>query len=301
MINFKKVSLLIAVLFLSACNSESQGNSSMTDKSTANIEPFVCAFEKDHLPEVDPELEKQYQEVRAYEKKQIPNKDEVNITNRYQLLADQGHWKAASQLATRYLYGKGTEQSYFKAVEWFQWMADRDIPLGYYNLAVMAEKGLALKEDKEGAWKYYHRAAQFGNPQAQYRLGEIYIYIKREDDIGVAYHRCAEQQEYRNSADALGSFYQIAEENYPKALYYYQAAAALGRINSMLTLEGVFRDGDFGYEINETLADKYDKLYDRLDKNPDLKFPNLSEMLPLPHHPTLGRYNPETDQNEMTE
>ena len=160
---------------LCACNSESQGNSSMSEKSIPKIEPFICAFEKDHLPDVDPELERQYQEIRAYEKKQIPNKDEVNITNQYQLLADHGHWKAASQLATRYLYGKGAEQSYFKALEWFQWMADRDIPLGYYNLGVMAEKGLALKEDKEGAWLYYHRAAQLGSPQAQYRLADIYI------------------------------------------------------------------------------------------------------------------------------
>lgn len=301
MINFKKVSLLIAILLLSACNSELQGNSSMTEKITPKIEPFVCAFEKDHLPDVDPELEKQYQEIRAYEKKQIPNKDEVNITNQYRLLAEQGHWKAVSQLATRNLYGKGTEQSYFKAVEWFQWMADRDIPLGYYNLAVMAEKGLALKKDKEGAWKYYHRAAQLGNPQAQYRLAEIYIYPRNDNATGLPYHLCAAKQGYRDSADALGSFYKIAEENYPKALYYYQAAAALGRTGSMLTLEGFFRDGDFGYEINESRAVQYDKLYDRLKKNPDLRFPNLSEMLPLPAHPEQGLYNPETDQNEMPE
>ena len=67
----------------------------------------------------------------------------------------------------------------------------------------------------------------------------------------------------------------------------------------MLTLHQTFREGSFGYEVDQIMADKYDKLYDRLDKNPDLKFPNLSEMLPLPYHPTLGRYNPETDQNEM--
>ncbi|BBB24996.1 conserved hypothetical protein [Amphritea japonica ATCC BAA-1530] len=295
----KLLFLAIFTLLLSACNSESQENAQMTNKSNPKIEPFVCAFEKDNLPEIDPELEKQYREIRAYEKKQIPNKDEVNITNQYQLLADQGHWKAASQLATRYLYGKGAEQSYFKAVEWFQWMADKDIPLGYYNLAVMAEKGLALKQDKEGAWKYYHRAAQLGNPQSQYRLGEIYLYKRKDDSEGISYHKCALAQGYRESGHALGDF-GLIEGNSSKALYYYQAAA-LGRTGSMLTLEGVFRDGDFGYEVNEARAVQYDKLYDRLKKNPDLKFPNLSEMLPLPPHPEQGLYNPETDRNEMPE
>ncbi|WP_232846274.1 tetratricopeptide repeat protein [Amphritea pacifica] len=270
----------------------------MTEKSIPKIEPFVCAFEKDHLPELDPELDKQYKELRAYEKKQLPNKDEVNTTNKYQLLADQGHWKAASQLATRYLYGKGAEQSYFKAVEWFQWMADRDIPLGYYNLAVMAEKGLALKQDKEGAWKYYHRAAQLGSPQAQYRLGEIYLYKRKEDSKGISYHKCALAQGYSESGHSLGDF-GLVEDNFPKALYYYQAAAALGRTGSMLTLDGVFRDGDFGYEINEHLADCYYSYLGRLRKNPDLKFPNLNELCPLPPHPEQGLYNPETDQNEQ--
>ena len=66
----------------------------------------------------------------------------------------------------------------------------------------------------------------------------------------------------------------------------------------IFTLESIFRYGDFGYEINETMADKYDKLYDRLDQNPDLKFPNLSEMLPLPAHPEQGLYNPVTEENE---
>ena len=289
----------VLTMTLCACNSESQGNSSMSEKSIPKIEPFICAFEKDHLPEVDPELEKQYEEIRAYEKKQILNKDEINITNQYQLLADQGHWKAVSQLAMRYLHGRGVEQSYFKAVEWFQWMADRDIPLGYYNLAAMAEKGLALKEDKEGAWQYYHRAAQLGSPQAQYRLGEIYLYQRHEDAEGVAYHQCAAKQNYRESANALAAFAKIVEKNYPKALYYYQAAAALGRTGSMLTLDGVFRDGDFGYEINEPLADCYYSYLGRLRKNPDLKFPNLNELCPLSPHPEQGLYNPETDQNEM--
>ncbi|BBB24995.1 tetratricopeptide repeat protein [Amphritea japonica] len=297
MINLKPLIVSVLALLISGCNNEPQGQVTMKEEIT----PFICAIEKDHLPETDPELEKQYQEIRAYEKKQIPNKDEVNITNQYQLLADQGHWKAASQLATRNLYGKGTEQSYFKAVEWFQWMADRDIPLGYYNLAVMAEKGLALKQDKEGAWKYFHKAAQLGSPQAQYRLAEIYIYPKRDEKTGLPYHRCAAKQGYRDSWDALASYTEIAERNYPKALYYYQAAAALGRRQSMQTLEGVFRDGDFGYEINEALADSYDEKYYRLRKKPDLKFPNLNELAPLPPHPEQGLYNPETDRNEMPE
>ncbi len=294
----KLLYLAVLTMTLCACNSESQGNSSMTEKSTPKIEPFVCAFEKDHLPDVDPELEKQYQEIRAYEKKQIPNKDEVNITNRYQLLADQGHWKAGSQLAVRYLNGRGVEQSYFKALEWFQWMADRDIPLGYYNLAVLAEKGLALKEDKEGAWQYYHRAAQLGNPQSQYRLGEIYLHQRKDFEQGETFHRCAMKQGYAESADALGDV-GLIQDNYPKAIYYYQAA--LGRRSSMLTLHQTFREGSFGYSKDEFLANQYDQYYDRLKKNPDLKFPNLNELAPLPPHPEQGLYNPETGQNEMPE
>ncbi|MCV6613327.1 MAG: sel1 repeat family protein [Amphritea sp.] len=263
-----------------------------------NQPEFTCVKEADNLPLSDPELEARYQEVRILEKQS--SVDGENINNQYQYLAEQGHWKAASRLAYRYIKGIGGPRSYSRAFKWYQHLADRNIPQGYYNLAVMAEKGLGVDQDKEATWAYLHRAAQLGNPHAQHRLGEIYLYPRNDDRMGELYHRCALSQGYAESARALGHLAEI-QKNYPKSLYFTQVAASMGIRASALALEGIFRDGDFGYEKEEPLADLYDNLYEQLRQNESATFPGLVEIHPLPPHPTMGLYNPETDQNELPE
>ncbi|WP_415897881.1 tetratricopeptide repeat protein [Neptuniibacter sp. QD57_21] len=264
-----------------------------------NQPEFTCVKEVDNLPPLEPELETRYQEIRSQEK-QNKESDWENLNNQYQYLAEQGHWKAASRLAYRHIKGIGGPRSYSKAFKWYQHLADQNIPQGYYNLAAMAEKGLGVDQDKEKAWAYLHRAAQTGSPHAQYRLGEIYLYPRNDDRMGELYHRCALSQGHAKSARALGVLADV-QRNYPKMLYFTQVAASMGIEGSMLKVLQVFRDGDYGYIKDEKLAHKYDHFLTMLENDESLAFPDLAKQCPLPSHPTMGLYNPETDQNEMPE
>ena len=260
---------------------------------------FICVKEKDNTPPLDPELEARYQEIRT-EEKQTHNADWQKLNYQYRLLAEQGHWKAASRLAYRHIKAIGGPRIYREAFKWYRYLADQHIPKGYYNLAVMAEKGLAVEQDKEKAWAYLHRAAQLGSPHAQHRLGEIYLYPRNDDRMGELYHRCALSQGYAESARALGHL-GLVQDNYPKAMYFTQMAASMGLPTSMVKLDGVFRDGDYGYEKNLEHAAIYERFLYQLEEDDSLTFPELSTLCPLPPHPTMGLYNPETDQNEMPE
>ncbi|WP_415906625.1 hypothetical protein ACMXYX_05725 [Neptuniibacter sp. QD72_48] len=84
-------------------------------------------------------------------------------------------------------------------------------------------------------------------------------------------------------------------------LYFTQVAASMGIEGSMLKVLQVFRDGDYGYIKDEKLARKYDHFLTMLENDESLAFPDLAKQCPLPSHPTMGLYNPETDQNEMPE
>jgi len=301
MINTRIVKYCLALILVSACSDPSQGQPKKMSQlpPPENQTEFICVREADNLPPIDSELETRYQEVRAQEK-QNNQSDWENLNNQYQYLAEQGHWKAASRLAYRHIKGLGGPRSYSKAFQWYQHLADQNIPQGYYNLAAMAEKGLGVDQDKEKAWAYLHRAAQTGSPHAQYRLGEIYLYPKNDDRMGELYHRCALSQGHAESARALGRIH-LVMGNYPKAMYFTQVAASMGLPTSMVKLDGVFRDGDYGYEKNLEHAAVYERFLYQLEYDASLTFPELAKLCPLPPHPTMGLYNPETDQNEMPE
>ncbi len=297
-----KVLKVIGVsLFLAACSDPSQGQPKKMSQLAPpeNQAEFSCVREVDNLPPIDPELETRYQEVRAQEK-QNNQTDWENLNNQYQYLAEQGHWKAASRLAYRHIKGLGGPRSYSKAFQWYQHLADQNIPQGYYNLAAMAEKGLGVDQDNEKAWAYLHRAAQTGSPHAQYRLGEIYLYPRNDDRMGELYHRCALSQGHAASARALGHL-GLVQDNFPKAMHFTQIAASMGLRKSMLKLNAVFEIGQYGYDKNMMLAQYYERNYLLLAENESLTFPDLAKQSPLPLHPTMGLYNPETDQNEMPE
>ena len=207
MINRRLIKLCLVCVLVSGCaDPNEEAPKSMVYLPHPDNQPeFTCVKEADNLPPLDPELEAHYQEVRTLEKQN--SVDGENINNQYQYLAEQGHWKAASRLAYRHLKAIGGPRSYSRAFNWYQHLADKNIPQGFYNLAVMAEKGLGVEQDKEAAWAYLHRAAQLGSPHAQHRLGEIYLYPRNDDRMGELYHRCALSQGHAESARARASVF----------------------------------------------------------------------------------------------
>ena len=75
----------------------------------------------------------------------------------------------------RYLHGSSTEMA-----DWAEELIKANIPAGYFLMGVYIKNGSAgIKKDPELALRYFRKAADLGNPDAQYYVsgfGSSYPY-----------------------------------------------------------------------------------------------------------------------------
>ena len=260
----------------------------------AIADEFKCAYEKDTAPQLDHIADDWFTQARRLSKERLP--DWVQVAQLYQKAIDKDHWKAMHNLAELYLRGKGVAKDTNKAVDLYQRMLDLEAPLGYYDMGVMVQRGVGVIQSDKDAMLFFLKAADMGSPHAQTRIGYIYIYDKNQDAVGLGYLKCAAMQDFPDANYKLASYNKNIDANYPVAMHYYQRAAALGDPKGAMEIEDVFREGSFGYEKNEKLADAYSKIYDQIDENPDIRFPDIAKEYPLPPHPIQG-YHGDKDIN----
>ena len=262
---------------------------------------YICALEKDHNPPLDPEADKYFQAARKLEK--TPGiRNWPAIIENYQQAVDRDHWKAMNNLANLYRTGKrsqlghpGIEQDTHKMLALYAEMVNLKVPMGYYNWAIAIGQGAVADAKSSEAGVYMIKAAETGYPLAQVALGNHYAFglprVEQRDDIAEQYFKCAGKQDNIEALLEVASFYRAAKKNMPLAAYYYQKALSLGNEIGAMILENTFEERDinkFGYKPDKELEQFYNKLYDELDKNPELTFPNLMKEHPLPRHPTQG-------------
>ncbi len=267
---------------------------------------FSCAREADYLPEIDSEAQELFMQARGAEVKR-GKKDHANITGLYELAADKGHWKAMHNLFLRYLKGKGAPRDSAKAIKLNQKLVDMNVPIGFYNMAVLLEKGHGvIGSDKDSA-QYLLKAASMGEPNALIRLGNFYGFQlplgKQQNDKAAVYFECAAKQGSAIAYNEYATWLKIAEKNYPKSAYYYLLAFWGGDKSSGVHITGTFLDGSGvqSFSLDKEYGLKLEIELNRLLKDSLYRIPNIAELYPLPYHLTMGRYNPETDQNEMPE
>ncbi|QLL16689.1 tetratricopeptide repeat protein [Pseudomonas chlororaphis] len=255
---------------------------------------FKCVHEKDTAPPLDQQADQWFKQARVLSKERPA--DWSKVASLYQQAVEKNHWKAMHNLAELYLRGDGVAKDTNKAIDLYLKMIQVQAPLGYYDMSVMTQRGVGVVRSDRSAVQFLIRAADLGSPQAQTRIGYIYIYDKRKDVVGLGYLRCAEKQGYADAAYKLGSYYEIADENYPVSMHYYQRAAALGERKGAMEIEDVFQNGKFSYNKDKKTEDAYYKVSRELAKNPDLRFPNLAKDHPLPPNPVQG-YHADKDIN----
>jgi TPR repeat protein len=261
---------------------------------------FTCAYEKDNNPPLDAEAERWFQQARALEKARAV-KEWRTIIGLYEKAIAKDHWKAMHNLAGLYRTGwpgqPGIEQDTGKMLDLYERMVKLKVPLGYYNWALIAENGRGVLKSDRMASSYMFQAAQLGSPMAQVRIGQYFAFAlprdKQDDDMAEIYYRCAGAQDNPDAIEKTASFYDTAKENKPRALFYYQRAASLGSSTGFSYLSGVFESepepiNDFGYRPDAKLHELFTGLWNQLDANPDLRFPNLMKDYPLPAHPKQG-------------
>ena len=261
---------------------------------------FTCAYEKDHNPPLDAEAERWFQQARALERARAV-KESRTIIELYEKAIAKDHWKAMHNLAGLYRTGwpgrPGIEQDTGKMLQLYERMVQLRVPLGYYNWAVIAEHGRGVLQSHRMASSYMFQAAQLGSPLAQVRIGNYLAFElpkdKQDQRMAERYFRCAGAQDTPEAIIEAAAFYEIAKENMPLALFYYQRSASLGSLSGIMSLIGAFSAqpqpiDNFGYHPDEKLHEFYSGLMKQLDVDPERRFPNLMKDHPLPAHPKQG-------------
>ncbi|WP_339548470.1 tetratricopeptide repeat protein, partial [Pseudomonas sp. RA_35y_Pfl2_P32] len=222
----------------------------------------------------------------------------------YEKAIAKDHWKAMHNLAQLYRVGEpGSEKNpgiavdTSKMLDLYERMIKLKVPLGYYNWAVVAERGRGVLKSDRMASSYMFQAAQLGSPLAQVRIGNYFSFElprdKQDDQMAEPYFRCAGAQNSPEAIIETAAFYEIAKKNKPRSLFYYQRAASLGSLTGLSNLKGAFEAiprpiHNFGYKPDQALHEFYSDLWKQLRADRSLRFPNLMKDHPLPAHPIQG-------------
>ncbi|MBW1250655.1 SEL1-like repeat protein [Pseudomonas tolaasii] len=288
--------LFLSTLFLVAC--ETCGASTLLNKEPhvnplneikANL-AFNCMHE--NIPAQPAEADVLFQYARWLQKNnQLKQDKTVNgeIARLYRIAAENGHFKANINLQNGSMRGdfalSGEEH-----LRLSQQLIEVGVATGYYFIGVFLKNGSAgLDQDVAMSLRYFRKAADQGNAQAQYYVGEKLEPIDISPTIALQMYRCAAEQGDGKAATALAVYFQD-EGEYQNALEAFQLGVIAGNSNSASHLSKGFRvqSTDELYYLGQPedleRAERYEKIWRVLARYSyaDPKVPEINDILPLP-------------------
>ncbi|HHL3727724.1 TPA: sel1 repeat family protein, partial [Klebsiella pneumoniae] len=194
------------------------------------------------IPEASADTDVLFKYARWRQKNNLINRDktvDAEIARLYRIAAENGHYKASINLQNGALRGRFALSSH-ERLRLSQQLIDAKVAAGYYFIAIYLEHGAAgLAQDPEMALRYYRKAADEGNPQAQAFLGEKLFPAKRAPQVAMQMFRCAALQGEGKAANSLGIMLTI-DQKYQDAVDVYQLGVAAGDSGSASFLEHGF-------------------------------------------------------------
>ena len=222
-----KYLIICSALLLISCKPLDKKDASINQKAEPDL-TFTCVYEKDTLPPVDPEADHWFKQARELEKVNQYQRDYVQIGELYRKAAERNHPKAMLNLGNLISYGKvapiAGKGSAQEAWDIARKMAKLNISYGYYQMGHYLDTGYGVDRDKTSALAYFRQAADLGNPEAQYVIGDIFVSQRIGDNDNPAYRPeigkkmldCAANQGNQDAAFTLGMFYQDVQVNIMK-------------------------------------------------------------------------------------
>ena len=160
-----------------------------------------------------------------------------------------------------------------------------DEGIGYY-----LKSGYGLKQNQELALKYIRKAADLGNPDAQYYVAGLLAPHDRAPDIARQMRRCAADQGHGRAAYELAINLAGRGDSHGAVLSYQKGVAA-GGSGAAMSLEEAFRapesvDKRFALEVpkDPERSRRYQLIGEFLDNNTlaNPKVPDVDQVVPLP-------------------
>jgi uncharacterized protein len=259
---------------------------------------FTCAHEKDRVPPRDPEADQLYKHARWIIKNNILKQDPLVYSAAERLLriaTAHGHDRANIEL--RDMLDKvlaASSDPVNEVIDLVQDLIKRGIPAGYYDMAWYVEHGHGVKRDPELAFKYYRKAADLGNPEGQYLVGDKLNNLVQNGSeisaIGLAMQKCAADQGHGKAAKFVGIELRFGSK-YAESMKYFQIAASAGEAVSASSLSDGFSVKDhadpvfgLGQSVDLERERRYGIIQDFLHRysylNPSV--PEIDAIVPLP-------------------
>ncbi|MEL1827635.1 SEL1-like repeat protein [Klebsiella pneumoniae] len=253
--------IVLGSLLLSGCDQKSIHKdvpvNPLTDINTRLA--FTCKHQI--IPEASAETDVLFKYARWLQKNNLINRDktvDAEIARLYRIAAENGHYKASINLQNGALRGRFALSSH-ERLRLSQQLIDAKVAAGYYFIAIYLEHGAAgLAQDPEMALRYYRKAADEGNPQAQAYVGDKLAPIDIAPDISRQMRRCSAEQGEGRAANALGNSLAV-DKKYQEAVEAFQLGVAAGDSTSA----GFLMHGFSGPEPMDRL------FYLALEKDPE--------------------------------
>ena len=160
-----------------------------------------------------------------------------------------GDVDAQFNLAMSYSFGKGIDQNFEKALDWFLKCANQGDAKAQYFVGVMYSNGHGTEEDLEKAADWFMKSANQGDADAQCDLGIMYLQgrsVNRSETAAVSYFQKAAEQGHVDAQLNLAICYENGEgvdKDLAKAIALYCKAAEQGNSDAQIQLEYLFTEG----------------------------------------------------------
>jgi len=223
---------------------------------------------------------------------QIEREPAVNneVGRLYRIAAENGHPKAIINLLNGSLRGHFGLAS-GELLRFAQQLIDMKVASGYYFIALYLQHGAAgLARDEEMALRYYRKAADEGNSQAQAYVGDMLSPVELAPDIARQMRRCAAEQGDGDAALSLGIDLKNSND-YQYALEAFQLGVAAGDEISASFLKNSFNGPEktdrlnyMGQQQDPERSRRYKEIGKVLGKysyaHPSV--PEINDIVPLP-------------------
>jgi TPR repeat protein len=295
--NIKTAAILYCLFTLAGCDSNDESQFALHTSAPEKADyddaferlTFDCIHERDHLPPLDADAQVLYLYGLHLTQKPGP-KDFDQAARYYRIAAAFGHYRASTNLQELLSQGLTSAPKAAKeTINLVQESIARKIPGAYYDMGHYLELGYGVKQDSAAARVYFRRAADLGNPEAQYYVADTLRRIKGAGEVAGVMLRCAMEQGH---AVAAGE-YAVSkhdQQEFSDAVIAYQKATAAGDAPSVQSLEKAFSgpnsDSTHYLALDKDLerSRRYELIGDFLRKYEHLgaKVPDIDQIVPLP-------------------
>src|SRR5215469_3740269 len=198
------ITAVATVVLLNACEEGNPVTVSVPalDGVQANL-AFTCTHEADRLPPLDAQADSLFAYGR-YLNKRDGEKDFNEIARYYRIAAAHDHYKANHSLQLLVSQGlAGSPDRVGEVLGLAEKLIKQGVPGGYYDIGHYLELGYGLTRNIEMSLRYFRKAADLGNPEAQYYVADLLEPHDKAPQIAKQMYACAADQGHGEAAVSL--------------------------------------------------------------------------------------------------